>query len=277
MPLLGIGFFVAALVLAFLDAPRLRKGLAIVGAAWAALLIGVQAFVIGAWCKLCLVADPAAIVYAILVVAGVQQVRLSWRALAGAPALAAMVAALALWTAAPPLPELPPGTPDFVVRAQVPNAVTLVEVVDFECPFCREMHARVKDAIERAGVPVHVVRKMLPLARHPHAMPAAVAWCCADAQGKGEAMADALFTAPPESLSPEGCEQLAMNVGCDLERYRRDLPVMHTRVATEVTEVRAAGVQSLPTLYVGGERIVGASKTTEELALMLQQEHARAR
>ncbi len=270
MPLVGIAFYSAALVLAFVNAPRARRALAIVGAVGAVSLIALQAFVIGAWCKLCMVADPAALAHAICVLTGAQAVRLSWRHLAGLPALAGVIGALALWTSAPAEPQLPAGTPGFVARAQVPDAVTIVEVVDFECPFCREMQQRVNAAIERAGVRVHVVRKMAPLPQHEHALAAALAWCCADAQGKGDEMAAALFTAPVASLTPDGCEQLASKVGCDVDRYRRELPLMHARVATDLIEARTAGVRSLPTLYVGGERVVGASKTAEQLAVMLQ-------
>lgn len=269
MPVLGIAFYAAALVLAFVAAPRLRTALAVAGAAWALLLIGLQAFAIGAWCKLCMIADPAALVHAACVLGGAKIVGVRWRAIALAPALAGTIAVLALWTRAPSEPALPPGTPAFVQRAQAPGATTIVEVVDFECPFCREMQARLASAITHAAVPVRIVRKMMPLPRHPHALTAALAWCCADAQGKGDAMAEALFTAPPETLTPEGCEQLASKVGCDLDRYRRDLPLMHGRVAGDIIEARTAGDKALPTLYIGGERIVGTTKTAAELTAML--------
>jgi protein-disulfide isomerase len=276
MPILGVGFFAAALVLSFVEAPRLRRALAILGAAWALLLIGVQAFAIGAWCKLCLIADPAAIAYAIAVLAGATAVRFSMgRALATVPATAAVLVGLALWQRSAPPPPPPPasdGIPAFVKQAQVRGAATVVEVVDFECPFCRRMQDRLTQAIAQTRAPVRVVRKMLPLRIHDHAMPAALAYCCADAQGKGEAMAAALFAAPPEELSSEGCEKLAASVGCDLERYRRDLPRAEARIAAEMAEVRAAGVHSLPTLFIAGERIVGASKTADELTALL--EHA---
>lgn len=275
MPVLGIAFFAAAIALVFVEAPRLRRALAIAGGAWAALLIGVQAFAIGAWCKLCLIADPAAIGYAVAVLAGAKALRFSIaRGLAVPPALAAGIAGLALWThTAPPAP--PPGTaaadmPAFVQAARVPGLATVVEVVDFECPFCRRMQDRLSRAIAQAGTPVHIVRKMLPLSRHPHAMPAAVAYCCADAQGKGDEMAAALFAAPPDQLTPEGCENLAASVGCDVERYRRDRPAAESRVAAEMAEVRAAGIHSLPTLFIGGERIVGAGASTGELAALLE-------
>jgi predicted DsbA family dithiol-disulfide isomerase len=116
-----------------------------------------------------------------------------------------------------------------------------------------------------------VVRKMMPLDIHAHARSAALAYCCADAQGKGDAMAEALFAAPPDELSPAGCEQLAARVGCDLERYRRELPQAEARVAAETAEASAAGIHALPTLFIGGERVVGAGKSTEELTALLDQ------
>jgi len=276
MPILGIAFYLTAIALAFVDAPRLRRALAVAGAGWAVLLIVLQASVIGAWCKLCLVADPAAIGYALAVLAGATALRFTWpRALVALPAVLAGVGALALWTHAGPAapPSAAPvaqggGMPGFVASAQVPGAVTVVEVVDFECPVCRRMQDRRTAAIAQANRPVRVVRQMLPLRMHPHAMPAALAYCCADAQGKGEAMAAALFAADPADLTPEGCEQLAGRLGCDLERYRRDLPAAEARVAAESAAAKAAGVHSLPTLFNGGDRIVGASKSTAELTAM---------
>jgi uncharacterized membrane protein/predicted DsbA family dithiol-disulfide isomerase len=278
MPVLGVAFFVAAIALGTASAPRTRRALAIAGAAWAVLLIAVQALAIGAWCKLCLVADLAAIGYAIAVIAGAAPLRFSAaRLLALGPALAAAIAGLALWThTAPPAPP-PSNLPGFVQAAQaaqaaaVPGAATVVEVVDFECPFCRRLQRELAAAIERVSVPVQVVRKMLPLERlHPHAMAAALAWCGADAQGKGEAMAEALYAAPPEELTTDGCEKLAGAVGCDLDRYRRDLPAAQARVAAEMAEVRAAGVHSLPTLFIGDHRIEGAGTPTDELVALLE-------
>ena len=272
MPVLGIAFFAAALALCAFPAPRLRRALAIAGALWAVALIAVQAFAIGAWCKLCLIADPAAIGYAIAVLAGAGTLRLSAaRGVAAASALAAAIAGLALWTRAEPAAPPPPSSslPAFVQAAQAPGVATVVEVVDFECPFCRLMQTQLSTAVAQARTPVRVVRKMLPLHMHPHAMPAALAYCCADAQGKGDAMAEALFAAPVDQLTPEGCEMLAAGVGCDLERYRRDLPAAEARIAAEMAEVRDAGVHALPTLFIGSERIEGAASSADELTALI--------
>jgi protein-disulfide isomerase len=272
MPVLGIAFFCAAIALGFVHVPRPRRALAITGAVWAAALIAVQAFAIGTWCKLCLIADPAAIGYAIAVLAGAGTLRLSAaRGVAAGSALVAAIAGLALWTAEPPVPPSPSSDlPAFVQAAQVPGVTTVVEVADFECPYCRRLQTELTTALAQARVPVRVVRKMLPLRGHPHAMPAALAYCCADAQGKGDAMADALFAAPPDALTPEGCEQLAAGVGCDLDRYRSDLPAAQTRVAAEMAEVRAAGIHALPTLFIGDQRVEGATASVDALTALIR-------
>ncbi len=268
MPLLGIAFFVTMIALCFVDRPRVRVALAATGAAWAVALIGLQAFVIHAWCKLCLVADPAAILAGVAVLAGARTLRARWLAPA-VPVVGATVFALSLFAHRAPEP-MPAGTPESVVAAQVPGEVTVVEFVDFECPFCRRLAPNLAEALQQAHVPVRVVRKMVPLPMHPHAMPAALAWCCAAAQGKGDAMADALFAAPPDELTTEGCEKIAARVGCDLDRYRRDLPAMVGIVAGDMLDALAADVHSLPTVFVGPQRVVGANHSPADLLAMIE-------
>jgi protein-disulfide isomerase len=275
MPVLGIAYFSVALALCFVDAPRLRRALALASAVWAIALIAVQMLAIGAWCKLCMIADPAAIGYAIAVLAGAGTLQLSVaRGTAAASALAAAIAGLALWTGAePPAAPSPssdlPGFVQTAQTAQAPGVTTVVEVADFECPYCRRLQTQLTTALAQARTPVRVVRKMLPLPGHRHAMPAALAYCCADAQGKGDAMAEALFAAPPDALTPEGCEQLAAGVGCDLDRYRRDLPAAKARVAREMAEVRDAGVHALPTLFIGDQRVEGAAASADDLTALI--------
>src|SRR5687767_8453778 len=67
LPIIGIAYFAVMIALAILPRPRLRRVFAALGGAAALGLIAIQAFVIEAWCKLCLVADPAAIALAAVV------------------------------------------------------------------------------------------------------------------------------------------------------------------------------------------------------------------
>jgi uncharacterized membrane protein len=266
MSLLGVLFFATMIGLAFVERPKLRRVIAVAGAAWAIWLVVLQGVVIEAWCKLCLVADPAAVAVAVFVLAGARTIRPGAKPIAiSVVGLAAIVVGLGLWTRSAELPPSDGPIPDFVAKAQVKGKVTVVEVVDFECPFCRKMQTRLDEALTRTRTPVQVVRKMMPLPMHQYAVPAAVAWCLADDQGKGEEMAHALFAADPDDLHFDDCKKLAAKLGCDLDRFVRDIPVCKQRVMDDIKEVEAAGIKALPTMFIGNRRFTGATLTTEDL------------
>ncbi|MEO6776594.1 MAG: vitamin K epoxide reductase family protein [Kofleriaceae bacterium] len=275
MPVFGLAFFAAMIALAFVPRPRWRKLLALGGAAWAIALIAIQAFEIGAWCKLCMIADPIAIVLAVTVIAGASTLAPRWRLGALAvPALAVVPVVFFLLHTAPP-PLVPIGTPAPIAREQVPGIATVVDFVDFECPFCRKLAPVLDQAIATArhrGIVVRVVRKMTPLHMHPHALDAALAYCCADAQGKGDQMAAELFAAPPAQLTPQGCEDLAVKVGCDRARFRATLadPATRKRVVDETADAKAVGVRGLPTLFIGTTGFGGADHDAGELATAIE-------
>jgi len=269
MPVFGLAFFAAMIALAFVDRQRLRKVLAVGGAVWALALIGIQAFAIGAWCKLCMINDPIAILLALVVLGGAGVVRFRTLLLA-APLAAVVPIGFAILTEEPPAPVVAraaSGTPEVIAREQRAGAATVVDFIDFECPFCRALAPKLDAAIQTAGVQIHLVRKMVPLSMHPHALDAALAWCCADAQGKGDAMAQALFAAPVDDLTPDGCEALAVSVGCDRDRYREALadPALRSRIERDHADFKAAGLRSLPTIYIGDHAVSGSEHGTDEL------------
>jgi uncharacterized membrane protein/predicted DsbA family dithiol-disulfide isomerase len=277
---LGIAFFAIAIGLAFVSAPRLRRALAILGASSAIGLIAVQGLLIGAWCKLCLVADSAAILHGAIVLAGAQVIsgsrRRGWWVV---PAVATVVGYLGWWTQAVAPASTQPGLeasaarselPPSIAAVQQPGIATIVEFVDFECPYCRALQRQLDEAIAGAKAPVRLIRKMVPLPQHPHAMTAAVAWCCAEAQGRGDAMAAALFAADPEQLSASGCEAIAVGIGCDLARYRHDAPSMGVQIQQAIAEAKAAHVDGLPTLYIGAQRVTGSAHSSADLAAMIE-------
>ncbi len=275
MSLLGVGYFATMVGLSFVHKPRLRVALAIAGGVWAVFLIILQAFVIEAWCKLCMIVDPSAIVLAITVAIGAGVLPRERRALLAIPALAAIIVGLALWSKPPTLPEPPADTPAFVLGAQVKDRVTIVELVDFECPFCREMQRRLDQALTRTTVPVRIVRKMVPLPMHKNAVPAALAYVAVDMQGKGEAMAKLLFEVPPEKLTAYEVERHAEQLGVDLAKYRNDIPMAIERVKADLAEAKAAEVKGLPTLFIGTARHTGAELSVDDLVAEIQRHDPR--
>jgi uncharacterized membrane protein/predicted DsbA family dithiol-disulfide isomerase len=271
LPIFGIVFFTTAIVLAFLERPTLRMLWALAGAVVSLALIGLQAFSIHAWCKLCMVADPSALLHAIAVLAGGASLARTWRASAVAPGVLLVVLGLGLWThqeAPPPKP-----LPACVVNEQKPGVVTIVEFVDFECPFCRALDKKLRAALERTHKPVRFVRKMIPLDQHPHAVPAAMAYCSAEAQGHGDEMAKRLFDAPPEELTPAGCEAIAVSLGCDVTKYRETFasPELHARIMSDMADARASQLDGFPTIYIGTTKFEGSDHSTEKLLAAIEQ------
>jgi predicted DsbA family dithiol-disulfide isomerase len=158
-----------------------------------------------------------------------------------------------------------------------PGVVTVVDFVDFECPFCRMTHAELRPLLEAHAGHVRLVRRQAPLRSHAHAMDAARSACCAEKLGKGDEMADALFTAPVEELTREGCEKIAQRVGLSLEPYRACVadPATDALISADKAEFQAADGYALPTLWIGEVQIVGA-QPRERLEQALERAMARA-
>jgi len=85
-------------------------------------------------------------------------------------------------------------------------------------------------------------------------------------------MAAALFEMPVDELTAEGCERAAVRVGCDLERYRATLadPATRERIARDVADAKAAGVNGLPTLFIAGQLVEGGNHSEDELVAMIE-------
>lgn len=286
LPLVGVAHFglLLALVLAGPRAARARRVVAALGGLAALALLGLQAFAIGAWCRLCVVVDLSAIAAAAVI--------LSPRALAWPRAggrWIAAVAPLGLLAAAIPFSRfdpagggaLPPVSASSSAGLPLPTSpdrargvVSIVDFVDFECPHCRSFHARLTRALELARLdrPVAVTRRMVPLPNHRGAMAAAIAWCCADLQGRGDAMAEALFAAPVAELTAEGCERIAAALGLDLDRYRADAagPEVAARIQADMDAARDARVRALPTVWIGDQVFEGAGASVDQIVAALR-------
>ena len=267
-PVFGIATYALFATLALMRGARARAALFAVSAlaaAGAVFLISVQVS-LGVYCLFCMTVDVATLL--VLIVAFLR-FRAAWDAPLEPGALrpaAALACALCL---------VAPLAIGFVKKANVPDAiareiartppgkVTLVDFVDFECPYCRETHAEIAPVVESRREHLRMVRKNVPLTRiHPHAMDAARAACCGEALGKGDAMADALFTAPVEELTPEGCLKIARSLGLDENAFKACLTDVKTeeRIKADSADFKATHGHGLPTLWVDEERLEGAQE-----------------
>ena len=136
--------------------------------------------------------------------------------------------------------------------------LTLVEYLDFECPFSARARVTVREVRERFGPRLRYVTRHLPLARHPHAELAAVVAEAAGRQGRNWEMHDELF-AHQDHLEFEDLSAYAAALGLDMEQFLDDLqdPALAAHVRADMTSAEDSGARSTPTFFVGGARVEG--------------------
>jgi predicted DsbA family dithiol-disulfide isomerase/uncharacterized membrane protein len=264
IPLAGLAAYAVLYAMSLLH-PKggATTAFAVIGAVIGVGLVATQAFVVQAFCWLCLVVDGAAVAAGVIAWfhhrrgRGRDPLRLfGWTSL-----FVAAVAAPFAWSKVkPPLP-----VPAVIRELYVPGKVNIVEFADFECPHCRALHPRLKRVLaEETGGRVHFVRGHVPLPSHTEARPAARAMVCAEEQGKDEALADRLVEI---ELAPGAIREAALSAGVDpalldacLRSKRPD-----ARIEADTKRLKAAGMSGLPTTYVGEQRLLGGNISEAKL------------
>lgn len=133
---------------------------------------------------------------------------------------------------------------------------------DFACPRCALAHHRLQ---EREVT--RVFRHFALRARHPRALPLALAAEAAARQGAFWAFHDSLYADQGRLDDPHLWER-ASALGLDVERFDADRrsEQVAARVARDVSGGMRAGVITTPTLAVGGVLHPGASAASDPLA-----------
>ncbi|TYB46251.1 Na+/H+ antiporter NhaA [Actinomadura chibensis] len=145
------------------------------------------------------------------------------------------------------------------VRGPDRAPVTVVEYGDFECPYCGQAEAVIRELLADYG-DVRYVWRHLPLNDiHPQAQLAAHAAEAAAAQSAFWEMHDLLLDRQ-DALQPRDLVRYAEELGLDVERFRRDLGAGTgaARIAEDVDSADLSGVSGTPTFFVNGRRHVGA-------------------
>ena len=138
--------------------------------------------------------------------------------------------------------------------------LVLVEVADFQCPYCgkgaREVLPQVHEKYVRTGK-VELVFVDLPLDIHPHAFKAAEAAACAGDQKKFWEMHHHLF-ANQNDLAPERLPAHARQLGLDAAAFEKCLSGGRhgAAVRQDMKEVQALGITVTPA-YLIGRRVSG--------------------
>ena len=301
MPLIGLVFYVVAIWLT-LVAPESRPvagiradgalvGLAIIGASASAVLTGLEAFVIRAFCSWCLVQAAASLALLAAAVISIrtrtdppaahssrtrqqaararerERANLVRTARAGGGLAAVAVAALLVVGAGsssaagnPRGDELaPPGSPRLGS-----GAIEVVEFADFQCPGCASLAPIIAELA--SSDEMTLVSRYFPLdAIHANADRSARAAAAADAQGGFWAMSAALYARQDAWNDLPGADadaffrRLAGEVGLDLARWESAYASAETAalVNADRQAATALGLTATPTLFIGGTPYTG--------------------
>ncbi|MEC8023283.1 MAG: thioredoxin domain-containing protein [Myxococcota bacterium] len=168
---------------------------------------------------------------------------------------------------AQPVKRVPPTrpAPGVAVSSDSPtkgaeNAkVTIIEISDFQCPFCSRVNPTIKQIMETYGKDVAVTFKHNALSFHKRARPAAVASLAAHRQGKFWEYHDKLF-ANQRALEDANLEQYATELGLDLEKFKADVkdPKLGAQADNEQKSAVALGQGGTPAFLINGKALSGA-------------------
>jgi protein-disulfide isomerase len=138
--------------------------------------------------------------------------------------------------------------------------VTMVEFVDFECPFCGRYARDTLPQLRRDyGDRIRYVSRQFPLDIHEHAAGAARAAVCAYQQGRYWDLHDMLF-AHQEALTERDLAGYARELGLDMDDYATCLraPATQARVDRDLADGRRYGVTGTPAFFINGRLVSGA-------------------
>jgi protein-disulfide isomerase len=136
--------------------------------------------------------------------------------------------------------------------------VTIVEYLDYQCPFCHRAQVAVDEVLSRYPGQVRFVHRDFLLGK-PRSLPAARAARCAGEQGKFWEYHRNLLIGSGD-MSDEDLRNRAAGMGLDAGRFsacvaadRFDADI---RASTE--SGNSLGIDATPTFFINGRRLVGA-------------------
>jgi protein-disulfide isomerase len=153
------------------------------------------------------------------------------------------------------------------IQGSAAAPVWVIEVSDFQCPYCKQWHdqtyAALRDQYVRTGK-VRLAYVNFPLSSHAHAWPAAESAMCAGAQNKFWQLHDGLFSTQArwETMSNATTvfDSLAKANGLDRARWREFVSSGKMRPLIQADHDRAsrAGASVTRSFMIGDKILTGA-------------------
>jgi len=149
---------------------------------------------------------------------------------------------------------------DSPARGAADAWVTLVEISDFECPYCARVKPTLAGLLDKYGDDLRVVFKHHPLPFHKRAMAAAIASECAHAQGRFWPLHDLLFK-NPRRLGDEKIFAYVRQAGrIDFAQWKScyDGAAPASRISADTAQAQALGARGTPSFFINGRFLSGA-------------------
>jgi protein-disulfide isomerase len=143
-------------------------------------------------------------------------------------------------------------------RGPADASVTVIEYGDFQCPYCRNLHAELKDL--QPKLHFRWIYRQYPLAIHADADLYARASECASDQGRFWDVADGFILRPPLKPDTDSLYDWIAGFGMDQTHFRlcMDGDAAEQRVIRQRDEGDSIGIQATPTFFVNDKRYVGS-------------------
>lgn len=154
------------------------------------------------------------------------------------------------------------------IRGSETAALWLIEISDFQCPYCKQWHDQSFAVLDKEYVQTGKVRLAylnFPLTSiHANARAAAEAAMCASVQNKFWPLHDALFSTQRKWEGAANAvplfDSLALAAGVNGPAWRACMTSHATLplIEADADRSKGAGVQSTPTFFVGDRKFEGA-------------------
>jgi protein-disulfide isomerase len=154
--------------------------------------------------------------------------------------------------------------------------ITIVEFVDFQCPFCGRATDTIDQVFKEYLGQVRFYVRHSPLPFHPDAPAAAEAALAAEEQGKFWEMHDKLI-GNQRNLAREDLEAYARELGLDMGKFTQALDARShkARIDQDIVVAEKVGARGTPTFFINGRKMSGA-QPFEAFKGVIGEELARA-
>jgi protein-disulfide isomerase len=161
-------------------------------------------------------------------------------------------------------------------QGPVDAPVTILVFSDFQCPFCARLAPVLKRLMETNPRELRIVFKNFPLAIHPDALSAHEAALAVAGGGRFWEMHDLLFANQSRLARKDLIEyggRLKVDAGAISDAV--DRRVFKELIERDIQDGRDLGVDATPTLFVNGQKVVGA-RSYEALQAVIDEQLGRS-